>query len=120
MFLDELCSIADQHHLDHIGSFFTTKSEESATAMSTPAAMGVGAGIATVVGIGAYAGWRTVSKWSLRDSSTQAPDFDPSTTPTGSRRGGTTPVMGETGDPSEFLSPTPAGKVQKNRRGRFF
>ena len=110
MLLDEIC-----HHWDT--SFGSSSSQP---ALSTPAAIGIGAGVASVVGVGAYAGWRTVSKWSLRDSGVQVPEFDPSITPTGSRRGGTTPVMGETGDPSEFLSPTPAGRVQKNQRARFF
>ncbi len=121
MFLDELCTFADHHH--HSDTFFA-KSADTATQPSEPigtaTAMGIGASLASAVGIGAYMGYKTVAKWSLRDSSVQVPDFDPSTTPTGSRRGGTTPVMGETGDPSEFLSPTPGGKVRKNPRARFF
>jgi hypothetical protein len=96
--------------------------------MSRAEAMGIGAAIAGGFGIAAYAGWRRVSQWTLRDTGTQVPDFDPSTTPTGSKRGAgsTTPVgnysgiHGETGDPSEFLSPTPTGKVKKNTRARFF
>ena len=126
MFLDEI--FGDHVSLpgmDHSAGSFAAKPEPSTNSegLSTPAAMGIGAGIASALGIGAFVTYRSVAKWSLRDSGVQVPDFDPSTTPTG-RAGSTTPtypgIHGETGDPSEFLSPTPTGKVRKNQRARFF
>ena len=116
MFLDELCH---HHHHDDVTTFAASSSEESTSSMGTAEAMAVGAGITSILGAGAYMAWLRVSKWSLRDSGVQVPEFDQmATTPQG--RGATTPVMGETGDPSEFLSPTPGGKLRKNQRARFF
>ena len=124
MFLDELfgdhVSLPDFHHSL---SVFASKSSSASTSLSTPAAIGIGAGVASAVGAGAFITYRTVARWSLRDSGVQVPEFDPSTTLTG-RAGSTTPTYpgmhGETGDPTEFLSPTPTGKVRKNQRARFF
>ena len=125
MLLDELCNFGDHSHLD--GDLMTSFAKADKASLSTPAAVSIGAGAAGAVSVALYAAWRTVSRWSLRDSSTQVPDFDPTTTPTGSRRAGsTTPndnytgIHGETGDPSEFLSATPTGRVRKNTRARFF
>jgi hypothetical protein len=112
MLLDEFFSTSE-HHID---TFFDAKPTPSES-LSTPAAMGIGASIASAIGVCAYATWRTVSKLTLRDSSTQVPDYDG--TPTGGSRR-VTPMMGETGDPSDFLSTTPTGQVRKNSRGRFF
>jgi len=90
--------------------------------LSTGEAIGIGAMVTGVAGFGLFSAWREVTKWTLRDSSTQVPDYDP-TTPT-PRAGSTTPPVvqshGETGDPTEFLSPTPTGRVRKNTRARFF
>lgn len=127
MLLDEILSFTEHHPLDHDHGLSSFSKAEPPEEMSRAEAMGIGAALAGGVGIAAYAGWRRVSQWTLRDTATQVPDFDPSTTPTGSKRGdSTTPVgkysgiHGETGDPSEFLSPTPTGKVRKNARARFF
>ena len=127
MLLDELISLSDHQSYDHTHSHTFFSKPEAPEEISRGEAMGIGAAIAGGLSVAAYAGWRRVSQWSLRDTGTQVPDFDPSTTPTGSKRGdSTTPlgnysgIHGETGDPSEFLSPTPTGKVRKNNRARFF
>jgi hypothetical protein len=91
--------------------------------MSTAGAVGLGVAMTASVGLAAYAGYRVVRPMTLRDSNTQVPDFDP-LTPTGNRGrsfSATPPVVGETGDPAtEFLSPTPTGRLRKNNRARFF
>ena len=97
-----------------------SSSTSSDNTLSTAAAMGLGAAVASSLGIAGYLGYRTIKPWTLRDSSTQMPDIDP-LTPVG--RGMTPPYAGthgETGDPSEFLSPTPTGRLRKNNRARFF
>jgi hypothetical protein len=116
--------ISEIHHCDDITSFSSSFSSTSTSpGLSTGAAIGIGAASATVLAVGGFLGYTQFLKpMTLRDSSTQIPDFDPSLTPTGGRRS-TTPhgMHGETGDPStEFLSPAPAGRVKKNSRSRFF
>lgn len=130
MLLDELFSIGDHHwhtsEESHAISLFP-KTADASGGLSTGATVGISVGVTSAVGAGMYFGYRTISKWSLRDTATQVPDYDPSSiTPTGSLRAGSvTPpaapgMHGETGDPSEFLSPTPTGRVRKNTRARFF
>jgi hypothetical protein len=121
MILDELFHLCD----NHVSSVFQSETAAHDDSISTGEAFGIGVAAAATTGIGVFATWREVSKWRLRDSSTQIPDYDHGNTPTGSQRGGSvTPVRagmhGETADPSEFLSPTPTGRVKKNTRSRFF
>ena len=121
MLLEELFHLCD----NHVPTFFHSDTSGHDDSISTGAAVGIGVAAASTFGVGAFAAWREVSKWRLRDSSTQVPDYEPGTTPTGSQRAGSvTPVRagmhGETADPSEFLSPTPTGRVKKNTRSRFF
>ena len=93
--------------------------------ISIPGAILIGFGIASTLGFAVSAAYRVVHSWTLRDSSTQIPEFDmfKSVTPTGRHLRIHTPsLQGETGDPSaEFLSPTPTGgRVKPNNRRRFF
>ena len=97
----------------HDITFFHAKEQ----GISTAGAMGIGAAVSAGVGVGGYFVWRTVAPWRLRDSATQVPDTD-SLTP--SKRTPTNYIHGETGDPSEFLSVTPTGRLKKNQRARFF
>lgn len=97
----------------------TSFSSPSDPPISTAAAVGLGAGITATLGLSGYAVWRTVKPWSLRDSGTQMPDIDPLALTPG-RRTPPNYIHGETGDPSEFLSVTPTGRVKTNARARFF
>ena len=83
--------------------------------LSTAQSVGIGAGIAASFAMCGFAVWRVMAPWSLRDSSTQIPDSD--LTPTGRTPTG---LLGETGDPTEFLSVTPTGRFKSNARARFF
>jgi len=106
-------------------SFSSHNQPNHASGLSTGASIGIGMGIASSVGALGYFGYRIIKPMTLRDSSVQVPDFDPASfTPTGnnSLRGpiSSTP-RGETGDlATEFLSPTPSGRLKKNTRARFF
>ncbi len=105
-------------------SFSSQSQPTHSSGLSTGASIGIGMGIAASVGGIGYLGYRIIRPMTLRDSSVQVPDFDPASfTPTGSGLRGpvsSTP-RGETGDlATEFLSPTPSGRLKKNTRARFF
>jgi hypothetical protein len=108
---------------------FSSNSQHTTTSsqggLSTGASIGIGMAIASSVGGLGYLGYRVIKPMTLRESSVQVPDFDPASfTPTGGnslRLHASSTPRGETGDlATEFLSPTPSGRVKKNSRARFF
>jgi len=120
--LDFFPDHVDHHDFTSFGSSSSSSSPTQSTGLSTGAAIGIGAGSVAVAAIGGFYGYHKIFKpMTLRDSSTQIPDFDPTLTPPAGHRSTRPGMHGETGDPSsEFLSATPSGRLKKNSRGRFF
>jgi len=124
VFMLDLLADSDHSVLFHHEPVSFSGQSNNGSGLSTGASIGIGIGIAASAGGLGYLGYRIIRPMTLRDSSVQVPDFDPASfTPTGSglRAPVSSTPRGETGDlATEFLSPTPSGRLKKNTRARFF